>query len=167
MSVKPTIIYFNVGNPDFLFYTLKQARETNPDARIVLLGDDTNNQYDFVEHHNINKYSANADKFKQVYSHMSTNNEQFEFICFARWYIINDFVKEQGIESFFYSDSDVLLFCDIKDELEKFRNYRYTLTHNISAGIAFFLDENRSILINALAIISICRKTIEWGVFAI
>ena len=34
----------------------------------------------------------------------------------------------------------MLLYCDITEEQKKFEDYRYTLTHNISAGISFIND---------------------------
>ena len=135
------IIFFHLGNPEFLQHSLSQANRTNPASDIILLGDESNKGYSFVNHHNFNDYlDQESEKFVKFYSHLSTNNEQFELICFLRWFAIKNFVDKHSIDKFFYSDSDVLIYCDISKEQEKFQDYRYTLTHNISAGISFIND---------------------------
>ncbi len=131
------ILFFHATNPEYLGHTLKQAKNTNPSSDIILLGDDSNNTYDFVQHHNFMDYYDTASGLEKIFFNLSTNNPQFEYICFARWFIIRDFCRKHNIDKFFYCDSDVLLYCDITEEYEKFKDYRYTLTHNISAGIAF------------------------------
>ncbi len=134
------IIFFNFGNPKFLDVALLQAKYHNPNTDIYLIGDDTNKK-DFVKFvHYSDLMDADAEIFMKSYLNMSTNNEFYEKICFLRWFLIKNLVKTNQIKSFFYTDSDVLLYCDINKESEKFKNYRYTLTHNISAGISFIND---------------------------
>ena len=134
------VIFFHVGNPQYLRMSLMQAKERNPDSRIILFGDQTNNNYSFVEHINIRDYETEASKFSNIYEHLSTNNKHFELLCFNRWFVINEYAKKTGLEKFFYCDSDVMLYCDITEEYEKFKDCRFTLTHNISAGIGYFND---------------------------
>ena len=38
------ILFCHYGNTEYLRYTLRCARLANPDARVILLGDDTNRQ---------------------------------------------------------------------------------------------------------------------------
>ena len=87
------IIFFHLGNPEFLGHSLNQARCKN--SRIILLGDETNQGYDFVEHYMFNDYlDTQAKDFIDVYDHLSTNNRQFELVCFLRWFAIKNFVKK-------------------------------------------------------------------------
>tara|TARA_R110002073_G_scaffold12346_2_gene54787 strand:+ start:6427 stop:7287 length:861 start_codon:yes stop_codon:yes gene_type:complete len=134
------IIFFNFGNPDFLDVALKQAKYTNPNSDIYLIGDDGNRK-DYVKHiHYSELMDIEAIEFSNNYINLSTNNEVYEKICFLRWFLIRNLVKRENIDRFFCTDSDVLLFCDITEQAENFKNYRYTLTHNVSAGISYIND---------------------------
>jgi len=134
------IIFFNFGNPDFLDVALKQAVHTNPNSDIYLIGDDTNEK-DYVKYVHYNELTdEDAIEFDNNYINLSTNNAMYEKICFFRWFLIRNLAKREKIDRFFCTDSDVLLFCDITKEAEKFKNYRYTLTHNTSAGISYIND---------------------------
>src|ERR1043165_7660913 len=63
------LVIFHLGNPPFLQICLEQARRNNPDARIVLLGDDSNRGLGFAEHAHIAEYARYAAEFKSVYTH--------------------------------------------------------------------------------------------------
>jgi len=146
MSIEPLpIIFFHKGNQDFIKYSLLKAKEENPDSRVILLGDESNRwlgeEYD-VEWHNYTLYKDRAqNELVKCYKHMSTNPAHYELICIARWFFTYDFVMMNSIDSAFIADTDVLLFCDVAKQKEKhFKNYRCTLTNNISAGISFIND---------------------------
>ena len=104
------IIFFHSGNPEYLKYSLKQAKHFNPDATIYLLGDKTNNRYPFVTHVNIKNLQSNAEEFTRIYKHRSPNSENYELNCFLRWFYIKACCKQYGIKGFIYLDSDVLAF---------------------------------------------------------
>lgn len=146
------IIFFHKGNPEFLKYSLWQAKLSNWTSNVILLGDDSNkwlgedngellknpriDWYDYKDY----KERAQVDLVRN-YVHMSTNPAEYELICIARWFIIYDFMMLHNMDKAFVTDSDVLLFCDVGEEREKhFKNYRCTLTNNTSAGISFIND---------------------------
>ncbi|MCG3164354.1 MAG: hypothetical protein POELPBGB_00108 [Bacteroidia bacterium] len=116
------IFFVHKTNSSYLKYALKQARKYNPDSAIYLLGDDENNQYPFITHVAISDYSKSADEFKKVYRHMSATNIDYELVCFLRWFYIMDFAEKNGIESFIYLDSDVLVFSNLTDALKPFES---------------------------------------------
>ena len=132
------IIFVHRSNSIYLKYTLKQARYFNPDTPIYLLGDESNNQYNFVTHINIEDYFDSAREFSKHYVHMSFTPQKFEQFCFERWFIILDFVKKNKIETFLCLDSDVLLFSKSNEIHNKYKNFSFTMRGNGGAGLNYF-----------------------------
>lgn len=112
------IIFIHRGNPDYLKYSLMQAHRSNPNSDIVLIGDETNDKYDFVRHKDIRNYSKTARKFAEVYKHLSRNDYNYELFCIERWFILCEFMRKKQLNHVFYMDSDVMLFADITKEQE-------------------------------------------------
>lgn len=144
-SKKHIIVFIHQGNSGYLKTALRQARSTNLDTDIFLLGDDNHREIckeENIRYENFFSY-YDTEKLKQFsfsYKHLSTNDGAYEFFCFARWFILESFIVQNQVESFFIADSDVLLYADIKKEFTKFKNFKFTLTNNASAGISFFND---------------------------
>jgi len=46
--------------------------------------------------------------FDSVYKHMCFNHEEFERLCFRRFFVMLDYVKENNIDKFLYCDSDAI-----------------------------------------------------------
>lgn len=140
------IIVIHKGDQDYLFACLKQAAYSNPESRIILLGNNLNKivtSPDFsykVEHYNIDDYFQSAKEFEKIYKHHSINCPEFELFCIQRWFVINDFIKKQGIEKFLHLDSDVLLYSNFqkeKDYMEIVQKYDMTISR-ISGHTSFF-----------------------------
>lgn len=129
------IILLHKGNPKYLKYCLKQIKYSNPNSKIILLGDKTNKKYRFVEHHNI-KVTKSCEEFANVYKHLSPNPHHYELFCFQRWFMIRDFMKKHKIEKCVHIDSDVMLFSDLTNEQEKFKDFDFTLA-NVSGHTSF------------------------------
>lgn len=101
MDNKIPVILVHKGNTFYLKPVLEHIRLFNPDTRICLLSDaSTKGKFDFVEHYNLEDYSAGAKSFEAVYNHMSSNPYEFELICFQRWFYAWDFAKAQGLDYF-------------------------------------------------------------------
>ncbi|GAN33372.1 MAG: hypothetical protein DYG83_06010 [Candidatus Brocadia sp. AMX2] len=132
------IIFIHKGNPDFLGYSLRQAKKFNPKTVIHLIGDESNNTYDFIDHHNILEYDRDAINFKRYYKHFSTNPYDFELFCFQRWFILKDFLISNTIEKFFHADSDVLVYFNIEEEFKKFKEFDFTLSTGSSGHCSFW-----------------------------
>lgn len=108
---KIPVILIHRSNSYYLPYSLHQAKEYN--ERVILIGDDSNNCFNFVEHYNMQDYFKEALDFEGLYKHLSTNPYQYELFCFQRWFVLKDFMEKQNIDLCFYCDSDVLLYCDV------------------------------------------------------
>lgn len=125
------IIIIHRGNPRYLRYALKQAKHFHDD--VILLGDKKNAVLgNIVEHHFLDDFSTNEGitRFRHLYKHMSTNHYQFDKICFERWFQILQFIESNGIQSFFFIDSDILLYSNISIVLEKVTG-EYKAAYNI------------------------------------
>ena len=136
------IIYFHIGDSDYLLTSIKQLQHFNPSRKIHLIGrgvsDEVKKRVQFYDYEDLMcKYSS---KFLHMFVNHSTNNPDFEKICIFRWYLIKNLCAQEGIARFFCLDSDVMVYCDLNKELKKFDSNRYSLTHCISAGIACIND---------------------------
>jgi hypothetical protein len=140
-SPKPSlpIIFIHQSNSEHLKYSLAQARQSNSNSSIFLLGDSSNNAYEFVQHQFIADYFSGAAQFKNIYKHYSTNGFDFELICFQRWFILQEFLKTHGIGQCLYLDSDIMLYADVTKEQKKFEQFDFTLCWN-TIGCVFFLN---------------------------
>ena len=120
------LIFIHFGNSEYLQYTLRCAKHFNPNKRIILLGDSTNNKYSSIgiEHHSINayEYGDKLDKFNTLYrfigGRLAKESKWMKFV-FQRWFIIYNFIISNKIQSFWTMDSDNLILTD----LEKFEPY--------------------------------------------
>lgn len=135
-----TIIFVHKTNPYYLYAALRQAKNSNPDNRIILLGDKTNNKYDFVEHYNIENYMDSARRFEKVYQHHSPNSFNFELFCFQRWFVIRDFIeRELGTNmDFLYCDTDFLLFDNISKDFTTWSQYDMTICRTGTPCCTYF-----------------------------
>ena len=107
------IIFVHTGNSNIISYALNQARKFNPDSEIILLGDESNSwvQKHGFRHFNVSDYYGMAEKFNDVYVHMSPNPIGYERFCFQRWMVIKEFLDScEEIDRFVYLDTDVLLY---------------------------------------------------------
>ncbi len=103
------IIFIHRGNSWYLPIALQQVVKTNPKARIVLLGDESNARYgDIVEHKMISSYFESARKFESIYQHKSFSNKEYELFNFQRWFVWRDFMRAEGIAEAMLPDTDVL-----------------------------------------------------------
>ncbi len=128
---KTPIIFIHFGNQEHLYIAIKQAKKYNPDSRIILIGDESNkNCVDFIEHYMINDFiSQQREELKKIYIHLSTNNYEIERFCIERWFVLNEFCKRNPeISNFLTIDSDIMLYCDVDAEAEKFKKFDFTLS---------------------------------------
>ena len=107
------IIFIHRSNSDHLKYSLAQAHRSNPQSTIFLLGDPSNDVYNFVEHRPMTEYSRDAAEFQKIYKHYSTHGVDFELICFQRWFILREFLVTYSIPQCLYLDSDIMLYTDV------------------------------------------------------
>jgi hypothetical protein len=133
------IIFIHRWNSEHLKYSLAQAHVSNPRSTIFLLGDPSNDVYDFVEHQPMAEYFNDAGKFQKIYKHYSTHGIDFELICFQRWFILREFLIAHNVSQCLYLDSDTMLYADVTKDWKKFEQFDFTLCWN-SIGCVFFVN---------------------------
>jgi hypothetical protein len=104
------VLFFQAGDAQHLPYTFWQARHWAGSSPLILLGDKANRHYRGLEHVPIRDFASTVPRLRDLYAHISSNTEEFEFLCLARWLVMGEYAKRQGLREFLYLDSDVLLF---------------------------------------------------------
>lgn len=104
------ILFFQAGDARHLPYTFSQARYWAKDGPVILLGDSSNRHYRGLDHVPIRDFASGVPRLRQTYVHYSSNAEEFEFFSLARWLVVEEFARKQGLREFLYLDSDVLIF---------------------------------------------------------
>jgi len=128
------VVFIHRGYQDYLECTLQQARKEN---EVYLLGD-TQPNVPSINFENLNQFWGDCNEFSKHYVHLNTTPPDYEVFCYQRWFILRDFMKERGISTVFYCDSDVMLFTNVTKEWEKFNQFDMTLLHR-TAAIASFI----------------------------
>jgi hypothetical protein len=134
-----SIVFLHYSNSHYLKYSLAQARHSNPESTIYLLGDDTNDCYDFLEHRSFSDYFQEAHEFSKIYRHFNSTKYKYELFNFQRWFILEEFLVTNKIEKCLYLDSDTMLYTDVTEEQKKFAQFDLTLSYKTS-GCTFFLN---------------------------
>lgn len=126
----PPIIFIHRGDSFYLSHTVAQARSSNPESRLILLGDRSNSFYLGVEHHRYEDYFDEAREFAKLFTYEYFPNYQYPWIlfCHQKYFTLRDFVREQGIEKFLLIDSDVMIYERLEPYLQYYRDYRMTVS---------------------------------------
>jgi len=122
------VIFFQAGDGRHLPFTFCQARHWGGGSPLILLGDASNRHYRGLEHVPIRDFAREAIRFRECYVHLSSNSWEFEFFSLARWLVIEEFARGQGIGEFLYLDSDVLLYENPSTIAARFPGGRMTLS---------------------------------------
>ena len=139
MAHAPPIIFIHYGPAHYLKWTLKAARRTNPDKRIVLLGDPSNRRYaasgvQFVDFETL----AGGEKereFQKVFQVIQGERHQFNKhggieawlrFVFRRWFLIEEFLGREGLNAFWTFDSDTLLLAPLTPREVRFSDVAAT-----------------------------------------
>jgi hypothetical protein len=116
------IVFFHCGPlPRYLLAAMESARVFNPDSPLILVTDEKNDiSLPGVEAVSLQDTShPDLPRFRSVYRHIASTNEEYERRCFERWFHIDQLIKDRNLSRVAYLDSDCLLFSSA-DELFRF-----------------------------------------------
>lgn len=136
------IIIIHSNDADYLVDVLWQAKQYN--ERVILLGDDKNkHRCTDVEYYPMSDYNKSSSYFATIYKHMTGLPYEFELSCFARWFILEEFMRLNNIPIAFYCDSDVMLYCNITEEyIANFSQHRMSVMQvGYSGGLVSYWDQ--------------------------
>ncbi len=120
----PAIVFFHKGYDPYIAFALWQARATNPQSPVYLLGDRTNDlSFLGVRHLPFERYRGKSREFLNLYQHFSPHELACERLCIERYFHIADFVAREGIGPFIYLDSDVLLLMNLTSLVPVWQQY--------------------------------------------
>jgi len=111
----PVVVHHVASCPDYL----KKCIEINALKNTVyLIGDKTNDVFQYlgakVHHIDVQTLSSiEAKIFEKFFINYSTNNAYREYLCFERFFILKEFMKQYGFEKIAYVDSDCVLLEDV------------------------------------------------------
>jgi len=108
------IIGCHYGYQSYLDIFVKEASKKN---KVILIGDRKNQHlgnYPNVEHILFEEVSEDIDAFAKVYVHLNLSGLEYELFCYKRWIYCRNAVRKLGIERFFYSDSDNIIYSDLE-----------------------------------------------------
>ncbi|MDO5552897.1 MAG: hypothetical protein Q4G68_03970 [Planctomycetia bacterium] len=125
------IVVVHCGNSRALELCLRQARKMNPDNPIYLVGDESNNCYDFVIHRNVDEPELSTDiaAFCAVYQGYSMLPAAWERFNMERWLLVRNLMRVENLPACLAIDSDVFLFCNVDEEARRFKDYAMTFAH--------------------------------------
>ena len=134
-------IFSHYGYSSYLQHTLRCARKTNPDARLIFLGDKDNAEIARScgwEHHLFKgRDDAVHSRFNTVFRHVCgrdhgsfKNGQDWLRFVFERWFYINEFLNENSISSFWHFDSDTMILDDLAPHRRALSEFDYTVQCN-------------------------------------
>lgn len=138
-DIAAPILFIHYGPAAYLRWTLDCARRTNPEKRVVLLGDASNRKYarpgigfvafeDFLGAEKIRHF----DRVFQVVQgerhrfHKHGGVEKWLRFVFVRWFLIEEYLKAEGIDSFWTFDSDTLILDGLGEREGRFTGVEAT-----------------------------------------
>jgi hypothetical protein len=120
----PPIVFFHQNFEPYLAFTVWQARQTNPDSPVYLLGDAANDLTSLgATHVPFHDFAPEAREFIALYKHLSTHELECERLCFERWFYLLGFLKKFPFEEFYFLDSDYFLLMNIEPARVQWAEY--------------------------------------------
>lgn len=119
------ILFSHYGYSSYLEYSLKCARKTNPEARLILLGDEYNADVakrNNWEHYLFRDFSSRSQaRFDQSFKHVQgrkhnhiKNGVDWLRYVFERWFFIDGFMKREKINRLWHFDSDTMILKNLQ-----------------------------------------------------
>tara|TARA_Y100000310_G_C20568008_1_gene756525 strand:- start:97 stop:963 length:867 start_codon:yes stop_codon:yes gene_type:complete len=130
------VILTHIGKiPDYFKFMIQQLRLFNPEEEIIFIGDKKDES--LFKKHNIKYDSQNIednhkykkllalDKKRDIFNTFPTKN--FWIFTYARFYLIEEFLKRNNNKSFFFFENDIMIY----ESLNKIQSYIDQLKGNI------------------------------------
>lgn len=95
------VVFIHFGECEYASLTLAQAKARGNE--VVFLNPPRDALYQYP--------------FSQFYQHLSTNHVYFELACMVRWFVLRDWMLDNGVPDCLYCDTDVLLFANVESEI--------------------------------------------------
>jgi len=130
------LVFIHYGPSTYLRRALQCARASNPEKRIILLGDDSNCQaargcaeyVPFADHTAGSAIREFDEVFKIIQGERHRFNkhggvETWLRFVFRRWFVIEDFIRREAVTSFWTFDSDTLILAPLEPRGNRFAGF--------------------------------------------
>jgi len=138
-STSAPILFIHYGPASYLRRTLSCARKANPDKRIILLGDSANRRsaQGAAEFFPFEDFCSGVKqaRFQEVFRVIQGERHRFTKLggmeawlkfVFRRWFLIEEFLAREKIDSFWTFDSDTLVLAPLGPREARFRDVEAT-----------------------------------------
>ena len=108
------------GDFNYLNYAALQARLSNPDTAIYVIGDQAALESLVVPAVELIPLEGLADSglpLRSVYEHYRVNSAEYTLFCMERWFYLRAFMEREGFQRALHLDCDVMLYKDVSKEL--------------------------------------------------
>jgi hypothetical protein len=144
------IILIHKGDSPYLAYAIAQAKTSNPESKIILLGDKGNSYYLGVEHYYYEQYFSEAKKFSESFEYKYFPSYQHSWIlfCHQKYFFLREFCKLHQIKQFLLIDSDVMIYDRIDHYFVRNADVKMTVVcanpdhYQAGAWISFINDSS-------------------------
>ncbi len=139
MNDSAPIIFIHYGDASYLRHTIQAARASNPDKRIIFLGDESNRHLAQLgaEHYLFNDFNTGPEieRFSRVFQLIKGENHTYRKLhgadhwtrfVFLRWFLILNFLRRENIGAFWTFDSDTLILAPLAPREARFAAYDCT-----------------------------------------
>jgi len=110
----PPLVIHHTGFLPYLPFCLTQNVRANPGREVILLGNEQNRISGIpYRHENVSAFGGKNEVFHRSYRHITRSVLADERRCLERWFILSEFLGKSGVGSFYFLDSDYLLFADL------------------------------------------------------
>ena len=141
---EPVVLYVHLGKNwvEYLNTSINQVKKFNPNIDVYLIIDKDN--FSKVKNKNVKlidceKLNKSIEHKKFILEHKLP--EGFWQFASERFFYIQNFILDTKIENIIHLESDIMIFCDLKNQFNKFKQ----LSQNNSTIGATFDSENRCI----------------------
>ncbi len=118
------LVFTHYGNSNYLTHTLRQARYSNPDRELVLIGDSSNHNVAIQsgwKHYDLNDFkSSKRDEFNSRFRWIQGKNHDpikggkdwLKYVS-ERFFVIENFIQEKEISHVWHFDSDTMILHEL------------------------------------------------------
>lgn len=115
MQNNTPVVIVHFGNQNYVKKCLQETIRHNP-GNVILIGNDSNEgmcKEIGAKHVHIDTIPVSMERqhFCDNFKNYSSNNHQFELLCFLRWYFMYEFMIAYDKDRIIHTDSDVALLC--------------------------------------------------------
>lgn len=139
--MSPVILFTHFGYSSYLEFTLAAAKKTNPEARLIFLGDQENRVAALKngwEHYLYTDYPSDlSPQFEVLFHHVQgpkhspiKNGKDWLRYVFERWFYIDGFIKKEKIQRFWHFDSDTMILQNLEPHNQQLSNIDFTVQCN-------------------------------------